>query len=135
MILSLLKYSASYFTGTIKSLSGNSGNIANPSKNNYNVHMHWKISVPSTKKIKLFFNLHRFEFQEDCPYDYIEVRDGGNGQSPLIGKYCRNPRRLLIESTSNELFITYHADNSYKSLFKLFYVAVTPNQGKPILNT
>ena len=78
--------------------------------------------------------MHRFEFQEDCPYDIVEVRDGGDGQSPLIGKYCRNPREVYVKSSSNQLFITYHADNSYESSFTLFYSAVTPNKGMKLFH-
>ena len=118
--------------GSITVLSGESGTIENPKTVNYNVHTNWKIKVATGKRIKLFLMFHRFEFQENCPYDYIEVRDGGDGQSRLMGKFCRNPSQVFLESMSNQLFITYHADNSYESLFKLFYLSQDDTAGKEI---
>ena len=74
-------------------------------------------------KVTLIMNLMKFEFDEGCPNDYIEVRDGGLSSSPLIGRYCRSPPSMHVTSSTNGLYVTYKSDASYASHFKLFYTA------------
>ena len=72
-------------------------------------------------------NLMKFEFDEGCPYDYIEVRDGGDAESPLIGKYCRSIMNMHVQSSSNQLFLKYRGDATFASHFKLIYTTITTN--------
>ncbi len=83
----------------------------------------WHIRVSNGKTITLVMSMTNFEFDEGCPFDYIEVRDGGSSDSPLIGRYCRTPANMHVQSSSNQLFITYRGDSTFPSIFKLFYTA------------
>lgn len=73
-------------------------------------------------------NLMNFEFDEGCPYDYVEVRDGDSGSSPLIGRYCRSPPNMQVTSSSNKMYVFYKSDATFSSHFKLIYTA-TERQG------
>ena len=106
--------------GQTETRRSNYGTITEPN-DNINVYRHWKIEAVPGKKLVLVMNLLRFEFEEDCPYDYLQIRDGNNGGSPILGKYCRSPESLMLESSSNSLFITYKADATFESHFSLTY--------------
>ena len=45
-------------------------------------------------------------------YDYVEVRDGHEDDSPLIGKYCGYRLPDDIQSTSNKLYVKFVSDAS-----------------------
>ena len=52
---------------------------------------------------------HRFE---KCRYDWIEIYDGGNSSSSLIGgKMCGLNSPTTIFSSSNEILIKFRSDN------------------------
>uniref|UniRef100_A0A8R1Z774 CUB domain-containing protein n=1 Tax=Pristionchus pacificus TaxID=54126 RepID=A0A8R1Z774_PRIPA len=49
----------------------------------------------------------------DCPNDYLELRDGPYGFSPLIGRYCGNSLpREDIRATSGYMWIRFHSDDA-----------------------
>ena len=54
----------------------------------------------------------QLEPSNDCRYDYLEIRDGPHGYSPLIGRYCGNKTPLDITSTGRELWIRFNTDDS-----------------------
>ena len=93
-----------------------------------NVRKSWKIEVGRGQTITLIMTLMNFEFDEGCPYDYIEVRDGGCASSALIGRYCRSIDAMHVKSTSSQLFVMYKADATFSSHFKLTY---TVSAGQP----
>ena len=41
----------------------------------------------------------------NCFFDFLEIRDGGFEQSPLIGKFCGNNIPTAIQSTRNQVQI------------------------------
>ena len=45
-------------------------------------------------------------------YDYMEVRDGHEDDSPLIGKYCGYKVPEDIRSSSNKLYVKFVSDGS-----------------------
>ncbi|XP_033626898.1 neuropilin and tolloid-like protein 2 [Asterias rubens] len=50
------------------------------------------------------------EYHDECVYDYLEVRDGRYGFSPLIGKYCGDKAPINFTTTSRYLWILFVAD-------------------------
>ena len=49
-------------------------------------------------------------------WDWLEVRDGGNENAPLIGsRLCGSSLPGVITSTGNELFVRFHSDGSVVS--------------------
>ncbi|KAI8480871.1 hypothetical protein Bbelb_413850 [Branchiostoma belcheri] len=61
-----------------------------------------------------------FETAVGCPYDWIEVRDGGYMTSPVLGRFC-TPMRKPIVSSGNTLLVTFRSDNSFDSHFLMKY--------------
>ena len=47
-----------------------------------------------------------------CPWDYVEIRDGGDVTSTKLGKFCGNTKPNDIKSTGNQLFVKFQSDNT-----------------------
>ncbi|KAJ8725267.1 hypothetical protein PYW07_016225 [Mythimna separata] len=73
----------------------------------------WIITVPVGQQIMLNitqFNLER-PIRDKCNLgDYLEIRNGGNDNSPLIGQYCGVFQSKRIVSLSNALHLHFHSD-------------------------
>lgn len=48
----------------------------------------WRISVPENRQVALKFQSFELENHDNCAYDYMEIRDGNDVGSQLIGIYC-----------------------------------------------
>ena len=94
-----------------------SGQLKSPGfPNNYpnNKICYWTITVPFGFSVTLDFET--FEVSQNappCQYDYVEIRDGGNLTSKILGKFCGNTLPGSIRSTGNQLFVTFHSSASY----------------------
>ncbi|XP_050436829.1 cubilin-like [Adelges cooleyi] len=42
-----------------------------------------------------------------CPFDIVNIYDGPNATSPLIGQHCGQQRNLVVYSTDHELYVTF----------------------------
>jgi len=63
----------------------------------------------------------------NCDYDYLEVRDGDQGYSPLIGKYCGKLFPPVITSSGRSLWLRFVSDGTIEySGFKAVYTYI-PN--------
>lgn len=75
----------------------------------------WIINVPINYSVAIEFET--FDIEENCAYDYVEVRDGNSSTSELINnkRYCgrRTPPPLI--STSNQMFIKFVSDGTNKA--------------------
>ena len=66
------------------------------------------IALPALTFFKL--ELHSMDIDEctqssctsQCPWDYLEIRDGQSESSPLLNKLCGNSTRVVV---SNQLFL------------------------------
>lgn len=72
----------------------------------------WKLSVPQDYQVALKFQSFEIENHDNCVYDYVEVRDGHNNDSPLIGVYCGYKIPPDIKSTGNKLLVKFVSDGS-----------------------
>ncbi|KAL3191965.1 hypothetical protein MRX96_059467 [Rhipicephalus microplus] len=72
----------------------------------------WKITVPKDYQVALKFQSFEVENHDSCVYDYLEVRDGHDASSQLLGKYCgyRTPDNL--RSTTNRMLVKFVSDRS-----------------------
>ncbi|GCB84068.1 hypothetical protein scyTo_0024582, partial [Scyliorhinus torazame] len=84
-----------------------------------NSHCEWTVSVNPSFGIELRFSMLSLEFDYMCQYDYVEVRDGDNIDSRVIGKFCGNERPPPIRTTRNSLHILFVSDG-YKSFDGFF---------------
>ena len=55
-------------------------------------------------------NMSRFVFS--CQYDFVEMRDGGTTNSPLIQTVCGTTLPSTLKSTGNVMFVRFRTDNS-----------------------
>lgn len=72
----------------------------------------WKITVPSDYQVALKFQSFEIENHDNCVYDFLEIRDGHDPTSPLIGVYCGYNIPEDIKSSSNKMWIKFVSDNS-----------------------
>lgn len=64
----------------------------------------------------------QIEPSNNCAYDYIEIRDGPHGYSPLIGRYCGTIPPMDITSTGRELWLRFNSDESIElNGFRAFF--------------
>ena len=88
---------------------------ANPSANFSNYI--WVIRLPDVSKaVKLTFQ-RRLDIQDSlpCSSSYVEVRDGDNFNSILVGRYCGSTAPPVITSSTNTLYIRLHTSLNYTS--------------------
>ncbi|XP_061421245.1 bone morphogenetic protein 1-like [Lethenteron reissneri] len=72
----------------------------------------WKISVTEGFIVGLTFQAFEIEKHDNCAYDYLEIRDGDNDSSQLIGRYCGYEKPDDIKSSSNKLWMKFVSDSS-----------------------
>ena len=74
----------------------------------------WIISVPEGYRVKLSFQVFLLEtciVPSLCTCDHVEVRDGKDGDSPKLGKYCGNKTPDPIYSTGRFMWIEFKSDS------------------------
>ncbi|KAM5138250.1 embryonic protein UVS.2-like [Mantella aurantiaca] len=69
------------------------------------------IWAPVGFQIVLNFTTFDLEFSTACLYDYLTIIDGGQLDSPPIGRYCSNDPVPTITSTGNILLLEFRSDN------------------------
>ena len=42
-----------------------------------------------------------------CPFDYVNVYDGADNESAVIGTYCGQQRNLVLYSSESSLLVTF----------------------------
>ena len=70
----------------------------------------WQIEVPLGFQVALKFQSFEIEYCNNCVCDYIEIRDGPDAQSALIGTYCGYKMPEDIKSTTNQLYVKFISD-------------------------
>ena len=66
-----------------------------------------------------FVRLFQIENHDNCVYDYIEIRDGGDENSPKFGSFCGYKMPEDIKSTSNQVNFAQKLRFSNPKLFKI----------------
>ena len=54
----------------------------------------------------------QIENHDNCVYDYIEIRDGGDSNAEKIGAFCGYKMPDDIKSTGNQLYVKFVSDGS-----------------------
>lgn len=74
---------------------------------------HFLVSAPKGHKIRMDFrDEFNVESSDDCKYDFLELRDGPFGYSPLLGRYCGKQHPPMVHSLSRYLWIRFKSDDS-----------------------
>ncbi|CAB1321255.1 unnamed protein product, partial [Coregonus sp. 'balchen'] len=78
----------------------------------------WVIEATPGRSVKISFD----RFQTELSYDFLEVHDGPNLLSPLIGSFNGTQAPQFLFSSSNFIYLLFITDNSRSnSGFKIFY--------------
>ncbi|XP_072439043.1 tolloid-like protein 2 [Chiloscyllium punctatum] len=72
----------------------------------------WVISTTAGHRLKLTFAEFEIEQHQECIYDHLEVYDGPDDGSPMLGRYCGSRKPEPALSSSNKMFIKFFSDAS-----------------------
>ncbi|KAM9861144.1 inactive serine protease PAMR1 [Aulostomus maculatus] len=75
-----------------------------------NAHCEWRVHVERGRSVELRFSQLSLESDHLCRYDYVEVRDGNDLNSPVIGRFCGDTVPSLIKSSGNNMHILFISD-------------------------
>lgn len=78
----------------------------------HNKNCEWIITVPSGQQIELIRKHFEMEQNYECHFDYLEIRNGGNAQSPLYGKFCGTSMPETLTSFGNQMYLKMVTDSS-----------------------
>ncbi|CAH1246529.1 LPA [Branchiostoma lanceolatum] len=86
----------------------------------------WLLHAPVGQTVKIHLMMPQmkseyFEVCVGCPYDWLEVRDGGKVTSPLLGRYCTPLQNHVITSSKNKMLLRLRSDSSFDSHFVVKY--------------
>uniref|UniRef100_A0A3Q2QHC0 CUB and Sushi multiple domains 3 n=1 Tax=Fundulus heteroclitus TaxID=8078 RepID=A0A3Q2QHC0_FUNHE len=82
----------------------------------------WVIEAEPGRSIKITFD----RFQTELGYDFLEIHDGPNLISPLVGSFNGTQVPQFLFSSSNFLYLLFTTDNSRSNVgFKILYESVT----------
>ncbi|XP_076174105.1 cubilin isoform X2 [Ptiloglossa arizonensis] len=75
----------------------------------------WLLITNSSLVLNVTFTRFDLEDSTDCKFDFLQIHDGRNAGSQMIGRFCGNglPHGTgNIVSTHNVLYLWFHSDNS-----------------------
>ncbi|XP_031704491.1 inactive serine protease PAMR1 [Anarrhichthys ocellatus] len=75
-----------------------------------NARCEWTVQVAGGSSVELSFLLLSLESDHSCRYDYVEVRDGGDLSSPVIGRFCGDRLPPPLKSSANLLHVLFTSD-------------------------
>ncbi|KAI4562255.1 hypothetical protein MJT46_011217 [Ovis ammon polii x Ovis aries] len=70
------------------------------------------LTAPGSHTISLFFHSFGIEDSSGCTHDFLEVRNGSESSSPLLGTYCGTLLPNPIFSQSHELYLRFKSDGA-----------------------
>ena len=112
------------------SLTGSSGSFTSPNypRNYPNSNTcRWVVTVPEGHRVKLTFQTFLLEtciVPSLCTCDHVEVRDGKDGDSSKLGKYCGSKTPDPIYSTGRFMWIEFESDfRTTETGFRATYIA------------
>ncbi|KOC70062.1 Cubilin [Habropoda laboriosa] len=85
-----------------------------------NVYQHglscaWVLITNSSLVLNVTFSKFNLEQSIDCKYDFLQIHDGKNAGSQIIGRFCGKTlphENGSIVSSHNSLYFWFHSDNS-----------------------
>ena len=88
---------------------------------NYRDNLDCQVTLTFEDKVSIFFEDFCLDYGSPCNNDWLEVHDGENSDSELIGeRLCNEYIPSPIESSGNSMTLVFHSDNYYnKRGFKI----------------
>ncbi|XP_052655765.1 tolloid-like protein 2 isoform X2 [Harpia harpyja] len=72
----------------------------------------WDISATPGHRVKVTFNEFEIEQHQECAYDHLEVYDGPNSKSPILGRFCGSKKPDPVVASTNKMFLRFYSDAS-----------------------
>ncbi|XP_017013207.2 cubilin homolog [Drosophila takahashii] len=72
----------------------------------------WHLTGRTDYQMEIQLDFFDLEQSRNCSGDYLEVRNGGGRDSPLMGRFCGTNIPTSIPSFGNELRILFHSDSA-----------------------
>uniref|UniRef100_A0A8C5FRN7 Metalloendopeptidase n=1 Tax=Gadus morhua TaxID=8049 RepID=A0A8C5FRN7_GADMO len=86
------------------------------------VDCHWVVWAEKGYGVEVEFLLFETEEETDCGYDYVELYDGADLNSPRLGRYCGNGPPEEVYSAGDTIVLLFRSDDSVnKKGFHLRY--------------
>uniref|UniRef100_A0A6I8N4Z4 Metalloendopeptidase n=1 Tax=Ornithorhynchus anatinus TaxID=9258 RepID=A0A6I8N4Z4_ORNAN len=72
----------------------------------------WNISATPGHRVKITFSEFEIEQHQECAYDHLEIYDGPNSKSPVLGRFCGTKRPEPVVASLNRMFLRFYSDAS-----------------------
>uniref|UniRef100_A0A4X2JUW3 Metalloendopeptidase n=1 Tax=Vombatus ursinus TaxID=29139 RepID=A0A4X2JUW3_VOMUR len=72
----------------------------------------WNISSTPGHRVKITFNEFEIEQHQECAYDHLELYDGPNSKSPILGRFCGSKKPEPVVASTNRMFLRFYSDAS-----------------------
>lgn len=90
----------------------------------------WVLHAQNGRQISLNVTHFEVETSPDCRFDYLEIRNGGEASSPLVGRFCGTSIPRNIISHGHVMFLRFKSDRSMSAKgFEIFYDTGTTGCG------
>lgn len=141
LLFDLLFVPALFFTacgGTFTTMSGVIQSSLYPE--NYPVDMlcQWVIQLRPQYRVRLEFMDFQLEASTGCQYDFVLVMDGLPSSPTVLGKFCGNSSKSVVDSRTNVMTVLFKSDETKtKKGFQAYWYAqpaiinVTPSHVTP----
>ncbi|XP_050461753.1 cubilin-like [Cataglyphis hispanica] len=100
--------------GIYTSATGTISSPGHSSSYQPNLECEWKIQLPVGERIRASWLRFDLEQSSNCQFDFVEIYDGPNKFSQLLGRYCGSDIPPAIKSSSNNLVVIFKSDWSYQ---------------------
>ncbi|XP_066598353.1 cubilin-like [Prorops nasuta] len=67
----------------------------------------WSIRAPQNEQLSIHF-VRRFDLDNNCETEFVEIRDGGTSNSRSLGRYCTDVAPNSLKTTGNTIYIHYY---------------------------
>lgn len=98
--------------GDITSLQGTIQSPKYPQWYPYNKKCTWKITLPAHFRVGIRFIAFDIESHSECLYDYLQIKDGPEDSSSLLGRYCGKQIPQELRSNSSQVTIQFSSDGT-----------------------
>lgn len=105
------------------------GHLRYPPNGTYNGNSRcaWVITTNRTKVLNITFTNFALETSSECQFDWLQIHDGPNSASHLIGRFCGTILPKNIITTRNSVYMWFRSDKEHNlDGFELTWKSIDP---------
>ncbi|XP_058456836.1 cubilin homolog [Malaya genurostris] len=85
----------------------------------------WYLTATPGKRLQFHFFTMKLEVHDSCEYDFVQISDGLQDESPVLAKFCNTSHPEPLVTPSNEATIYFHSDEDNNDAgFQISYTAI-----------